>query len=157
VLDIFAIALAICAGAMRALHLVGFPQTIVDSHEQQVFSDLYGAGADLLVFYGLALASRSHLEKKTLHEAGKPEHPLNRVSEHTGITLVIWGGLLSLVTQSDQLMTDLNWNPVILVFRLAGLATVVVAVHQLCIHLQLSLAAIFRDAARKSRRPVPSS
>lgn len=110
--------------------------------------DVFEGMADIFVFYGVALESRSHLIRAVFKgdEADKLE--LNGVSEHTGIVLVVLGLMLELAAHFGILAEDIkvaDWT--LIPLCVFGLIIVAITLHQLRIHLFSVLRAIKNQPA----------
>jgi len=149
VLDIVVIAIIVGSLLVRLFNLRESLTDSISQHQLSVYLEAYGAIADLLVFYGVALESRAHLiRREGLPEATRREDRLDHVSEHTGITLVVWGILLEVIGQVGQLTLDFSIPFVIHPLRIIGLFTMVISILQLTIHLRSSVAEVVRSRRR---------
>lgn len=152
VLDAVIIVLGVCTmiyALLRYFNILGSQPFIEDcSFTLDVFSGM----ADIFVFYGVALESRSHLVRRVLgpEEAIKDaDTKLDGVSEYSGIILVVMGLLLELTTQIGNLAVDAkldDWT--FFPMCIFGFIVVGVTVQQLIMHLV---------ATRRKERSASSS
>ena len=110
--------------------------------------DVFEGMADVFVFYGVALESRTHLIRKFSQDPQreKASDQLNGISEHTGILLVVLGLMLELASQFGMLAEDLKVIDWILApFCILGFVLVTVTLQQVIVHLLSVVRALRAD------------
>lgn len=143
VLDASIILLGACAmtyAILRFFNIVGSQPFIEDCN---FTLDVFTGIADVFVFYGVALESRSHLLRTVLrHETDEetPDEKLDHASEYAGIILVVLGLLLELSSQAGGLVADAgldDWT--FFPMCLFGFVVVGITIQQLILHLIATL------------------
>lgn len=155
VLDAAIILLGACTmiyAILRFFNIVGSQPFIEDCN---FTLDLFTGVADVFVFYGVALESRSHLLRTVLrNDTGEetPDEKLDHASEYAGIILVVLGLLLELSSQAGNLVADAgldDWT--FFPMCLFGFAVVGIILQQLILHLVATLREEF-DQRKTAKR-----